>query len=1579
MKKNYFYNTIQVFFFYMIGCLLASTVMKAQSSFTPVQYNFPNGYGTNSSGYTEIAGQTTATRRFGAQYASSNGYGTWIVTRDGGWALLGDTLNSEAIVSNHPELSVPSGIIASGLIPGAPTTGIKVAANLNGSVRYVWFQQSDPASQASPWEMKIAGFDDHDQLGGAFPTHNINDIRNLSGLPNSGNYHNICGPINVSSIFIPIYLEYSTNSWTFLNLNSSDDTDWRDKFDIAMDAKFLYITFSFKDVNNTYRILTFAVGLDTWRPIETKTFNNVTYPVIFQANGSYSSTGGGTANGRRPTIATNVRNNNTPSCDIAWLDWLMDISNSNNNKFTQVIIKGIGFSTTYSITYNENTGTQGVDPITHNNTFFNYFSPAGNNDFYSSPSHARIICGSVNNNTSQPEKAVYVIGDPGGDPNSLYGNGLWLVCYTLTSNALPTIPVNAINRKVGKYFDGYSKLPQSSILISPFPTQYHDKPSTDPTSLANLGYYIIDEPITAFANPYDASLAADRVYNEFHCLYRILANTLKQDGGNAKPILRIANNNNVGPALNRHRLSSSDPWMALNSPLSQPCSYSGSVNQMGIHIYWDEGNAPDPNPSLMDIWNYKRDLRSFDEPIEEMTLATNMCVVADGRGHNGGYIVGATILPDKAMTLWTDPNFNNSALLFRNPLSSNYWNNAQLQFKDAASLYVGDNTLSDGSHNGAILNLPPNFEIQFSGLPDYNGIAVNPKSKLEFYGLPNAGTSTSILENFYYKGSITLTGTTNGLTPAILNLHGGSVLRIPNEVVLSGSKSTINVLYENSIASMVELYGSGVLSDCLFQNGNTMPGNGGTTPHNYVWRALVCKPLTDPISPPSSEWYGFFPQTQLYLSNTTVKCTNQFSRLEISCNTDVSNTSTAQRKAILVEETNNFLPTLPLTGNKRQFIVDGGTFEQSTFFVANPFDLSGVSNEVSIHDATFQKTPNGPGISYGIYLLRNNTEDYHSILINDCHSSGCSFPIYIDGFDKDRYETSCNGSSIVAHERITVSDNNLSGGGIGITAQNSNISSYSNVISGFGIGIKQTNTDLSGSTVASNSFYCSNNISSCTEVGISLNAWNNYISNMIIDNCGIGLKCSDIVIGRLLHSTITNCTGQGILLENSATLDAATPFSGIGGTAYNTIELNNKTTASTSTATSQIELKTGCKLRARNHNNIVRQLDASTHLNDKFIMYSGSGNPIPIGFGGTGDDILDNDYWATGSNGITTAPHTEDLTPANSITNITFSSVVKESGHSGYYTTTSGCINELSGAACDEGGGGNIIEHQNNTSSEVNINENIDSCQVYLDSAIAYDDKLQYQTAYDAYRSYIESCANNAYSWTYFLNLGVANSSRNKLNVRFEEFRDWLKKVLYYNSDTNFYCADVRQIIGTFAWFNDQRGKDNRGALTVAYFLVKENRCPELTAYFDTVAIPETWHTLYLKWSDTVTDLDHAVFDSTLPTLEDLGLGILRGNPNKVKHFNDMMFGPLVSSIVSIPNPFTSGTKLSFVCREGCVLKFEILDILGKRVYDGGEHVFEKGENTITILGKDLPHGILYGRFVSLDGSAKTIKLRKIE
>ncbi len=263
---------------------------------------------------------------------------------------------------------------------------------------------------------------------------------------------------------------------------------------------------------------------------------------------------------------------------------------------------------------------------------------------------------------------------------------------------------------------------------------------------------------------------------------------------------------------------------------------------------------------------------------------------------------------------------------------------------------------------------------------------------------------------------------------------------------------------------------------------------------------------------------------------------------------------------------------------------------------------------------------------------------------------------------------------------------------------------------------------------------------------------------------------------------------------------------------------------------------------------------------------------------------------------------------------------------------------------------------------------------VYADSihSLPYHE----QEAYDGYRAYMESCAYLSNSWTTFSDIGATNSDRNNDPYRNSEYREWLKKVLYYNLDTNYYCSDVSELLSTFSWFNDSRGRDIRGALSVLYFLVESNKCRKATAYYDTVSIPATWRALHNIWQDTVRDPPAAPFDSTLPTLEDLDLGILRGPNSGIVAFNNAVIGPVISNLRALENPFTSETTIAFDCREAVALKFEVYDILGKKVYDGGSHIYDRGANKLVLSGEILASGILYARFSNPNGFVSTLKLR---
>jgi hypothetical protein len=255
----------------------------------------------------------------------------------------------------------------------------------------------------------------------------------------------------------------------------------------------------------------------------------------------------------------------------------------------------------------------------------------------------------------------------------------------------------------------------------------------------------------------------------------------------------------------------------------------------------------------------------------------------------------------------------------------------------------------------------------------------------------------------------------------------------------------------------------------------------------------------------------------------------------------------------------------------------------------------------------------------------------------------------------------------------------------------------------------------------------------------------------------------------------------------------------------------------------------------------------------------------------------------------------------------------------------------------------------------------------------------KYQEAYDAYKFYIESCAYLSNSWERFSFVGDMCAKKSNDPHRYEEYREWLKKVLYLSMDTTYYCVDADQIIRTFYTFNALGEHGFKEQLTVLYFLANTRRCPSATTYYDSLIIPGTWNALYSAWLDSVHDPNLTPFDSTLPSLDDLGLSILRGNPAEVKKFIESKFGQIIGNIHALKNPFSSETKIEFTSCEAVELHFEVFNMLGEKLYDGGNKIYDEGENHIILPGIGLPHGELFARFSASDGTVKTIKLQHRE
>jgi hypothetical protein len=120
------------------------------------------------------------------------------------------------------------------------------------------------------------------------------------------------------------------------------------------------------------------------------------------------------------------------------------------------------------------------------------------------------------------------------------------------------------------------------------------------------------------------------------------------------------------------------------------------------------------------------------------------------------------------------------------------------------------------------------------------------------------------------------------------------------------------------------------------------------------------------------------------------------------------------------------------------------------------------------------------------------------------------------------------------------------------------------------------------------------------------------------------------------------------------------------------------------------------------------------------------------------------------------------------------------------------------------------------------------SCFDLQDRGRSLKNQHKYQESYDTLKRFIDSCATQSFAPITFVMQSANASSLSETNRDFwVEHREWLKKVLYYSSDTNYYCYDADAIITSFVYFPG-RGYDQNGALAVTKYLLESGKCPEL-------------------------------------------------------------------------------------------------------------------------------------------------------
>ena len=250
-----------------------------------------------------------------------------------------------------------------------------------------------------------------------------------------------------------------------------------------------------------------------------------------------------------------------------------------------------------------------------------------------------------------------------------------------------------------------------------------------------------------------------------------------------------------------------------------------------------------------------------------------------------------------------------------------------------------------------------------------------------------------------------------------------------------------------------------------------------------------------------------------------------------------------------------------------------------------------------------------------------------------------------------------------------------------------------------------------------------------------------------------------------------------------------------------------------------------------------------------------------------------------------------------------------------------------------------------------------------------------YKMENDSGRHYIETCAIQKGSAHVFVDIDGAVQFMNDDNNRWLDYRTWLKKVLYLSLDTAYYCADASSIMGTFAYLIPGHGIDYNGVLSVADYLLQNNRCPDFAPNWLKLR-KGTRDKQVQIWRDSVKDSTKTPLDTSGVTLESMNLQILKGQQFAVTPSPSTNKGNTILSFIATKNPFNDATALRYELSEASALRLEIYDLLGRQVYSEGEGIMEAGGHQIQLDGKLFSSGTYYARLTTLGGEVRTITLK---
>jgi hypothetical protein len=313
-------------------------------------------------------------------------------------------------------------------------------------------------------------------------------------------------------------------------------------------------------------------------------------------------------------------------------------------------------------------------------------------------------------------------------------------------------------------------------------------------------------------------------------------------------------------------------------------------------------------------------------------------------------------------------------------------------------------------------------------------------------------------------------------------------------------------------------------------------------------------------------------------------------------------------------------------------------------------------------------------------------------------------------------------------------------------------------------------------------------------------------------------------------------------------------------------------------------------------------------------------------------------------------------------------------------TAVSSAANTFSAVSCGVGfdGGDEPVGIQRKEGIAKDVGSPADCYEIYGRGESLIEFK-EYKQGYDTLKYMVEHCAPNNF-WPYAQSAFAVMPAGLKYSddpYIIRKHVDWMKSVLYLNTiNPQYYCQAAEWIMRCVSGDSVNAPIDFNDMLAVTKYILESGKCDFERADW------ERWYEDFRRQQREAWVLSWGVdtalhpLDTTIPTLEDLDLEILRGQQGSVA--SGETSAPSLLDVRAVTNPFSTATEIEYTLGNSAQVELSLFNALGQVVWS---QPFGKVEYAAThkasIGGEDLQSGSYFLRVATLTGDVRTVKLIK--